>query len=396
MNGTAFVLAVAALAAAAAAGGCGFGPGDASPGRAELRVTREFGTIPMVTATLDDPTESDTVVRMLDSSADLETSFGGNFVDSIDGYAGSTAGGGDEDWFFFVNGYYSDIGSGETPVRPGDRIWWDYRYWSAAYRVPAVVGSWPEPFLHGYEGDRPATVVQCLTDRAPCDAVMASLEDEGVDPTLERPAAPEPSPDELRILVGPWDAVRDDPAARGIEAGPGESGVYASFERCAGVTTLTVDDDHGRAVERLDRRRDDRGGPPRPRPADVGRHRHRRDCGRRRSSGARRRRAPRSLRGRIQRRRAGASALAGGRPRRAVRRPADEPDARLRTPAGAARRCPPLDRGRLPGAARDHRVHLRQPARPARRREPPPPAPGSPPGQAGASPSRSAGRSASR
>jgi hypothetical protein len=251
MNGTAFVLAVAALAAATAASGCGFGPGDASPGRAELRVTREFGTIPMVTATLDDPTESDTVVRMLDSSADLETSFGGNFVDSIDGYAGSTAGGGDEDWFFFVNGYYSDIGSGETPVRPGDRIWWDYRYWSAAYRVPAVVGSWPEPFLHGYEGDRPSTVVQCLTDRAPCDAVMASLEDEGVAPTLERPAAPEPSPDELRILVGPWDAVRDDPAARGIEAGPEESGVYASFERCAGVTTLTVDDDHGRAVERL-------------------------------------------------------------------------------------------------------------------------------------------------
>ena len=123
MNGTAFVLAVAALAAATAASGCGFGPGDASPGRAELRVTREFGTIPMVTATLDDPTESDTVVRMLDSSADLETSFGGNFVDSIDGYAGSTAGGGDEDWFFFVNGYYSDIGSGETPVSPGDRIW---------------------------------------------------------------------------------------------------------------------------------------------------------------------------------------------------------------------------------------------------------------------------------
>ena len=71
MNGTAFVLAVAALAAATAASGCGFGPGDASPGRAELRVTREFGTIPMVTATLDDPTESDTVVRMLDSSADV-------------------------------------------------------------------------------------------------------------------------------------------------------------------------------------------------------------------------------------------------------------------------------------------------------------------------------------
>ena len=136
----------------AAIGGCGFGPGESSPGEAELRVTREFGTIPMVDATLEDPTESDNVVRFLDDNADIETSFGGNFVDSIDGYAGSTSGGGDEDWFFFVNGYYSDIGAGETAVLPGDRIWWDYRYWSAAYRVPAVVGSWPEPFLHGYDG----------------------------------------------------------------------------------------------------------------------------------------------------------------------------------------------------------------------------------------------------
>ena len=340
MNGTAFALAAAALAAAAAAGGCGFGPGDASPGRAELRVTREFGTIPMVTATLDDPTESDTVVRMLDSSADLETSYGGNFVDSIDGYAGSTAGGGDEDWFFFVNGYYSDIGSGETPVRPGDRIWWDYRYWSAAYRVPAVVGSWPEPFLHGYEGDRPATVVQCLTDRAPCDAVMASLEDEGVDAALERPAAPEPSPDELRILVGPWDAVREDPAARADRGGTGGE------RRLRELRALCGGDDadrrrrsrpRGRAARRC---RDDRGGPPRPRPADVGRHRHRRDRGRRRGGGARRRRAPRSLRGRLQRWRAGAPALVGGRPRRGPRGLPMSPMlayAPRRGPLGAAR-----------------------------------------------------------
>ena len=252
MTRAASFIAAAALVCAAAAGGCGFGPGDASPGQVELRVTREFGTVPMVTATLDDPTESDTVVRMLDSSADIETSYGGNFVDSIDGYAGSTSGGGDEDWFFFVNGYYSDIGGGERKVRPGDRIWWDYRYWSAAYRVPAVVGSWPEPFLHGYEGDRPGTVVQCLAERSTCDDVVAALGDAGVDPELERVAKPVARPDELRVLVGPWDALSADRAARLIESGPGTSGVYASFGSCPGGPRLTIDDSHGRAVQRLD------------------------------------------------------------------------------------------------------------------------------------------------
>jgi hypothetical protein len=251
MNRRATALTVAALAFVATAGGCGFGPGSASEGQAELRVTREFGAVGMVTATLDDPTESDTVVRMLDSSADIETSYGGNFVDSIDGYAGSTSGGSEEDWFFFVNGYYSDIGAGETRVRPGDRIWWDYRYWSAAYRVPAVVGSWPEPFLHGYEGEVPATVVQCLTARSTCEEVAGSLAAAGVDARLETPAKPAPRPEDLRVLVGPWDAIRGDDAARQLGSGPGTSGVYGSFVSCGDGEGLAVDDSRGRTTATL-------------------------------------------------------------------------------------------------------------------------------------------------
>jgi hypothetical protein len=251
MSRAVLVLAAAALGAVAVAG-CGFGPGEAAEGRADLTVTREFGRVPMVTATLEGPTESDTVIRMLDANADIETSYGDNFVDSIDGFSGSAAGGGSEDWFFFVNGYYSDVGAGETRVRPGDRIWWDYRYWSAAYRVPAVVGSWPEPFLRGKGGEAPGTVVQCLTDSDPCATVIAALADAGVRADLAEVRSPEPRPDELRILVGPWDAVRADPAARQIERGPATSGVYATFADCDGAIALTIDDDHGRPVERLD------------------------------------------------------------------------------------------------------------------------------------------------
>ena len=250
MSRAGLLLAVAA-ALAAVASGCGFGPGDATEGQVELRVTREFGAVPMVTATLEDPTESDTVARVLDANADIETSYGGNFVDSIDGYSGSATGGGAEDWFFFVNGYFSDVGAGEARVRPGDRIWWDYRYWSAAYRVPAVVGSWPEPFLHGYDGERPATIVECLTAREPCARVVAALAAEGVEPRLVASRRPVPHPDELRVLVGPWRTLRSDPTARQIEDGPGASGVYATFERCDGGFSLTPADDHGRPAERL-------------------------------------------------------------------------------------------------------------------------------------------------
>jgi hypothetical protein len=243
------VAALVAITSAAAVGGCGPGAGETSAGRAELSVTREFGTVPMVDATLDDPTESDTVVRFLDSNADIETSYGGNFVDAIDGYEGSTAGGGDEDWFFFVNGYYSDIGSGETRVLPGDRIWWDYRYWSSAYRVPAVVGSWPEPFLHGYHGKAYETVVECVgrsASNGACDDVVASLRGAGVDPGVEKVDRPLRRSDELRVLVGGWDGLRADPAARQVESGPQRSGVYARMTACGGGWSIEAEDDHGR------------------------------------------------------------------------------------------------------------------------------------------------------
>jgi hypothetical protein len=248
MTRTVALLAAAVLIGATAAGGCGFGAGKSEEGTAELSVTRDFGATEIASGTLEDPTESDTVVRFLDRETDIDTSYGGNFVDTIDGLEGSTVGGGDDDWFFFVNGYYSDIGAGESRLHAGDRIWWDYRYWQEAYRVPAVVGSFPEPFLHGRDGKRVGVVVECRTrDPAPCDEVTSALADAGVDAEREDPVAPEPHPDELRVLVGPWEALREDPAARQVESGPGTSGVYARAARCDHGFRFDVLDDHGTA-----------------------------------------------------------------------------------------------------------------------------------------------------
>ena len=252
MNRAAVMLAAVALIGAAAASGCGLGPGDSMEGTAELRVTREFGATELVSGTLEDPTESDTVVRFLDDEADIETSYGGNFVDSINGIAGSTVHPSDEDWFFFVNGYYSDVGSGETPVHPGDRIWWDYRDWAEAYRVPAVVGSWPEPFLDGRDGRRLGVVVECLAaDPAPCDETMTALTDAGVEAEREDVSRPIPHPSELRLLVGPWQRLRADAAAAQIERGPSTSGVYAAMTGCGDGYELDVLDSDGQVRQRL-------------------------------------------------------------------------------------------------------------------------------------------------
>ena len=147
----------AALVCVAVAAGCGFGPGPSSEGTATLAVTRDYGSQTLVDEAETDPHSSETVIRFLDREADITTRYGGGFVQSIDGLAGAERAGRRYDWFFYVNGIESPVGAAEVHVHGGDRIWWDYRDWTGAMQVPAVVGSWPEPFTQAAaEGDRRA------------------------------------------------------------------------------------------------------------------------------------------------------------------------------------------------------------------------------------------------
>ncbi len=161
-----------------AVAGCGVGPGGSEDGTASLRVTRDHGAELIDEATIEDPTESETVVRFLDRETDIETSYGGNFVDSIDGISSAVEGGRSFDWYYYVNGYWSPVGAGEATVHAGDRIWWDYRDWTDSYRVPAVVGSYPEPFKSGFNGEKIPTELVCFPSgesSGACDEVETSL-----------------------------------------------------------------------------------------------------------------------------------------------------------------------------------------------------------------------------
>jgi hypothetical protein len=199
-------------------------------------VTREFGAEQMLRRSLP-AKESDTVMRLLEGEAEIETRYGGGFVHAIEGVAEARRDGDPHDWFFFVDGAESAIGAAEVEIEGGERIWWDYRDWSAIYHVPAVVGSWPAPFTDGIGGKRYPVAVECREGGAACETARRALEDEGV-----RIASG--SPDKaIRVLVGPWQRLRTDPTAKLIEAGPGESGVFADFEATGdGYELLAVDE----------------------------------------------------------------------------------------------------------------------------------------------------------
>jgi Domain of unknown function (DUF4430) len=215
-------VAIALLPAALAAAGCGLGPGEGL-GDVSLTVTRDYGAEPVLEAKLDEATESDTVMRVLDRNAEISTRYGGGFVQAIEGLEGEEDAAGPLDWFFYVNGVESTVGAADYPLHGGEAIWWDYRDWGAAMRVPAVVGSWPQPFTGGYDGRRRPVAVECMGGGGACALVRDRLREVGAEVAAGTPDGA------IRVLVGPWRLVGEDPAAARIADGPEASGVFAGF-----------------------------------------------------------------------------------------------------------------------------------------------------------------------
>jgi Domain of unknown function (DUF4430) len=144
------LLAAAGLAAAFLAG-CG---STQTSGSATLWITRDRGRDVVLTKKVG---AGQTAMQALQQVAKVKTSYGGRFVQSIDGVSGDRSA--RRDWFYFVNGYEADQGAADYKLHPGDVEWWDYRNWKHSIHVPVVVGAFPEPFLHGYGGKTRAAAV---------------------------------------------------------------------------------------------------------------------------------------------------------------------------------------------------------------------------------------------
>ena len=221
-----------ALACALVASGCGFGPGPSSGSAARLDVTRDFGHQLLDSAKVAHVHSSDTVMRFLEAAHRVTTRYGGGFVQSIDGLAGDRSA--QRDWFFYVNGIEAGVGAADFGLSGGDRVQWDYHSWRATMRVPAIVGAYPEPFVHGYRGRRLPVRVECeRPGSAACHEVVKRLDEAGAVAT-EAGFASTAGAQLARVLVGQWSAVRRLQVATPLTQGPAASGVFARFRAGAG------------------------------------------------------------------------------------------------------------------------------------------------------------------
>jgi hypothetical protein len=219
--------------------GCGLGAGPA-PSAIKLTVTHDFGASVVRSFSAPQVRGQETVMSLLMRNATVGTRYGGGFVESVDGLSGGESGEQPVDWFYYVNGVQAPKGAAATNVHPGDHIWWDLHDWSQTDSVPAVVGSFPEPFLNGVEGKRLPVRVECAAAQSdPCRTVTARLRALGV-PAAVAAIGSGAEPDALQVVVGDWTAVHGDPSVQSIERGPRASGVYARFTT-NGQTLMLLD-----------------------------------------------------------------------------------------------------------------------------------------------------------
>lgn len=241
----AVVLSLGVLAPALSLAGCGLVHNRGS-NAVNLTVTRDFGARRVGEAEQAHVPGSETLLGLLQRSFPVRMD--GNTVEAIDGVSATPG----TAWSLFVNGSASGIGPPtlRTVVHDGDRIWWDLHNDAATRGVPTVVGSFPEPFIHGVGGRRLPVTIECASDvTTACDRVSTALSAVGV-PAARQLLGTGSGTSTLGIVVATWSEVQGEIAALLIEHGPATGGVYAHF---AGPDDQTLEllDPSGQVVRRL-------------------------------------------------------------------------------------------------------------------------------------------------
>jgi hypothetical protein len=152
-------------------------------GTATLWITRDRGATVVLVQNVP---AGLTAMQALDKKADISTSYGGRFVQSIEGVEGEPSK--RQDWFWYLNGIWADRSAADYRLRPGDVEWWDFRSWSDETRESVVVGAFPEPFLHGWDGKVREVAVRYAPGRGQGARAIGRLLRAGSVAPLSRPA----------------------------------------------------------------------------------------------------------------------------------------------------------------------------------------------------------------
>jgi hypothetical protein len=178
-----------------------------------LLITKDFGQQILFKKQVS-INKSTTVIDVLKANVDITTKWDDSYVRAINGFESQNGGisGNNLDWFYYINGICADAGAADYLLRAGEIIWWDYHKWqNAGFANSAVIGCYPEPFLHGYRGKVKTTTIMSSKDNLNLAKEMEkALKTKGVYSinTTELDNNWLAKTQEPTIVIGTWDELK--------------------------------------------------------------------------------------------------------------------------------------------------------------------------------------------
>lgn len=194
-----------------------------------ILVTRDYGREILAEKTVY-PSGDDTVMDLMQDNFNVETAYGGGFVNAIDGLKSGYTGGGSSqkkgtknDWFYYVDGVMAEMGADQYMCEDAKTVSWDYHDWGGDMYVKTRINAWPQrlggrkvemAYGPGFEEDagRIREVVEEI------GAYIAESKVESLDmEDLEKDA----------LFVGSWEDANKNEFIKDAFENRGKAGIYS-------------------------------------------------------------------------------------------------------------------------------------------------------------------------
>ena len=196
-----------------------------------ILITKDFGREILSEKTLL-VNEEDTVMDLMLDNFDIETAYGGGFVNAIGGLASGYTKLSDKqenrtkmDWFYYVNGIMAEVGSDQYYANDVNTISWDFHDWGGDMYVKTRINAWP----HRLKGK---DVEISWSDDAKAEAakVRTLVENSGgilIDRDLE--SIDMDNLDMDAIFIGSWEDASKNEFIRNAVENRDRAGIYTVF-----------------------------------------------------------------------------------------------------------------------------------------------------------------------
>ncbi|NLK72020.1 MAG: DUF4430 domain-containing protein [Clostridiales bacterium] len=200
----------------------------------EIIISKDFGN--EILSINKHESKGDTVLDVMQANYEVETAYGGSFINGIDGIVSGFTGKKNRekvDWFYYVNGILAQIGSGDFEIRAGDVVIWDYHDWNYGTFFSSIIGAYPINFKSNPQGEELESAILYLPGfKNSGERLQSYLKEIGIQKVNALPMDEDILADEAlnSVVIGVWDEIMQFEYIKNVYKNKEKTGLYFEFD----------------------------------------------------------------------------------------------------------------------------------------------------------------------